>query len=298
MSVTTLAGYSLQYYSFITSDTPDICSRYVVLLLFFQMFHKQRHGMGQLIRLTGTVGELTSDGRVPIKRLFSRDLENWEEAEEPFLVTDPSFNPNICPHLFEWNGWGGNLVFREMVQHEDGSLGTKFPPEMIPTSGAPLDLPFESVTGGASGNGKTVRISAPSSFETGMLTGVPQNVRITLNVKANTNSSAFGLRMRGSGKYEAGCELRFEPSRQRVQFDTPHQGRMGAESDSAILDVEGLDRSFTLDIFLKDDVVDVCIDDRRTIVSRCWNPHGDRLFFFAQDGEVTFESVEIRPLTE
>jgi hypothetical protein len=288
--------------------------------------------------------------------LISKDLEKWEEAEEPFLVTDPSFNPNICPHLFEWNGWhyvmagfttrsgvwmsrkpfgpwtlqkptrldllavpktapftggrrifagfledrgwGGNLVFRELVQHEDGTLGTKFPPEMIPESGPLLDLSLEPLSNGASGNGKTVRISAPNGFETGMLTGVPQNVRITLTVKPKADSSAFGLRMRGSGKYEAGCELRFEPSRQRVQFDTPHQGQRGVESDAAILDVEGLDRSFTLDIFLKDDVVDACIDNRRTIVSRCWNPGGDRLFFFAQNGDVTFDSVEIRPLTE
>ena len=49
-------------------------------------------------------GKLTDDGRIPIKWLFSKDLKDWEEAEAPFLVTDPSFNPNICPHLFEWNG--------------------------------------------------------------------------------------------------------------------------------------------------------------------------------------------------
>ena len=46
------------------------------------------------------------------------------------------------------------------------------------------------------------------------------------------------------------------------------------------------------------DIVDVCIDNRRTIVTRYWNPRGDRLFLFAQDADVAFDSVEIRPLSE
>jgi hypothetical protein len=29
-------------------------------------------------------------------------------------------------------GWGGDIVFRELVQHADGTLGTKWPVEMIP----------------------------------------------------------------------------------------------------------------------------------------------------------------------
>ena len=300
--------------------------------------------------LTG--GERTSDGRATIKRFFSSDLVNWEEAEDPLIVTDPRFSISICPHLFEWNGWyyfiagigvwmsenqfgpwtshtpsrldllsvpktgaftgnrrifagflgdrgwGGNLVFRELVQHEDGSLGTKFPPEMIPPCDEPVELPFKSLTKGTSGDGKTVQINAPDGFEAGMLTLVPQDVRITLNIRPKADSSFFGLCMRGSGNYEKGCELRFEPSRQRVQFGVPNQGSMGNDSNCEILDVEGLAHPFTLDIVLKDDVVDVCIDNRRTIVSRYWDPHGDRLFFFAQDADVSFDSVEIRPLSE
>ena len=317
-------------------------------------FYESETGLFHL--LTGTEGKLTDDGRIPIKRLFSKDLKNWEDAEEPFLVTDPTFIPNICPHLFEWNGWyyvmagpttrsgvwmsrkpfgpwtlqkpvrldllavpktapftggrrifagfledrgwGGNLVFRELVQHEDGTLGTKFLPEMVPECGPPLDLPFEALGSGVSGNGKTVSISAPGGIETGMLTGIPQKARITCKVEAHSDSPAFGLRMRASVNNEDGCELRFEPSRQRVQVDTPHPWQREIESDAAILDVEELDRPFTLDIFLKDDIVDVCIDDRRTIVSRCWNPNGDRLFLFAQNGDMIFGSIQVRPLTE
>lgn len=315
-------------------------------------FHDQETGLFHLL----TLGERMRDGHTSIKRLVSSDLKNWEQAEEPVIVTDSRFNPDICPHLFEWNGWyylmagyttrsgvwksrnqfgpwalqkstrldllavpktaeftdgrrimagfledrgwGGNLVFRELVQHEDGSLGTRFPPEMIPLSGDPLDLPFEPLTGGVSGSGERVDISAPDGFGAGMLTGVPQNVRITLNVKPRAGSSRFGLRMRSASRDEEGCELRFEPAAQRVQFGLPHRGHGGSVSDAAITQVEGLDRPFGLDIVLKHDIVDVCIDNRRTIVTRCWNPRGDRLLLFAQGADVAFDAIEIRPLSE
>ena len=207
-------------------------------------------------------------------------------------------------------GWGGDLVFRELIQHEDGSLGTKFPPEMIPQSGEPLNLPFTALTEGASGNSKTFRLSspegrietisvnAPDGFEVGMLTEVPRDVRITLQVRQESDSACFGLCVRGSGSYQEGCELRFEPTKQRVQFGNPDDGKMGRDSDYAIDHVEGLDCPFVLDIVMKDDIVDVCIDNRRTIIKRCPNLQGNRLFFFAQNSEVTFDSIEIRPLLD
>ncbi|MFC1601501.1 LamG-like jellyroll fold domain-containing protein [Candidatus Sumerlaeota bacterium] len=303
--------------------------------------------------LTG--GKQTSDGRPTIKRFFSCDLMNWEEAEEPFIVTDARFNISICPHLFEWNGWyyfmagftessgvwlshdlfgpwtlhkphkldflavpktapftgdrrifagfledrgwGGNLVFRELIQHGDGALGTKFPPEMVPISGEAMDLTFKSLTPGASGSGRTIQIRASDSFERGMVTGVPRDVRITLNVAPRADASCFGLCMRGSDNCEKGCELRFEPSKQRVQFAIPHQEQMEDDWRTTSTDVEGLDQPFTLDIILKDDIVDVCIDNRRTMVTRYSDLHGDRLFFFGQNADVSFDSVEIRPLS-
>ena len=158
-----------------------------------------------------------------------------------------------------------------------------------------MDLPFKVLTKGATGNGKTIRVNAPGGFEAAMLTDVPNNVRITLQSKAEPNSCYFGLCVRGMGHYQQGCELRFEPAKQRVQFGVPQDGSMGEESGHAIYHVDGLERSFTLDIILQDDIVDVCIDNRRTIIGR-YKGQGNRLFFFAQNADVVFDSVEIRQL--
>ena len=194
-------------------------------------------------------------------------------------------------------GWGGNAVFRELIQHKDGTLGTKFPAEMIPRIGEPMDLPFKTLTKGATRDGKTIRVNSSDGFEVAMLTDVPNNARITLQAEAKPSSAYFGLCVRGMGHYQQGCELRFEPTNQRVQFGAPKDGSMGEESGHAIHHVEGLDHPFTLEIILKDDIVDVCIDNRRTIIGR-YKGHGDRIFFFAQNADVLFDSVEIRPLLE
>jgi len=194
-------------------------------------------------------------------------------------------------------GWGGNAVFRELIQHEDGTLGTRFPAEMIPQSGDRVDVPFEALTKDATGNEKRIQVSSSEGLEVAMLTDVPDNARITLQVEATPNSQYFGLCVKGTGDYQQGCELRFEPINQRVQFGAPKDGGMGEESGHAISHVEGLDRPFTLDIILKDDIVDVCVDNRRTIIGR-YKQNGDRIFFFAQNADVVFDSIEIRPLLE
>jgi hypothetical protein len=201
-------------------------------------------------------------------------------------------------------GYAGEAVFRELVQHEDGTLGTKWPAEMIPHSGPPLKLTFEALDKGAVSSDEGIRVSGPAIFSAGALEGVPQDVRITMRVKPTAGVRAFGVCVRGKGAYEGGCELRFEPARQRVQYGSPANGGMAPDfkpgnSDGGfgIEGVSGLDQAFALDIIVKNDFVDACIDNRRTVISRRPDrPQGDRLFFFVDGGEVFFEDVQVRAL--
>ena len=66
-------------------------------------------------------------------------------------------------------------------------------------------------------------------------------------------------------------------------------------ADACIGNLTGLDRPFILDLIAKDDLVDACIDGRRTILKR-QAAQGDRLFLFANQGEVSFEEISVRPL--
>jgi hypothetical protein len=230
-------------------------------------------------------------------------LGPWEEMEP--TIYDGLFVPKVAEFtgnrrilagfIFE-RGWAGHLALRELVQGPDGSLGMKFAPELIPACGPP-----------AAGDRPTVSVNAGAGFSAVPLVGVPRNARVTLRVVPAAGAQGFGVCFRGRGEYEDGCELRFEPSRQRAQYGRPFQhgpakdaaGRVADGRDFALDNVEGLDRPFRLDIIVKNDLVDTCIDCRRTMITRRDPaPDGDRLFLFARQGRVAFESIEIRPLVE
>jgi hypothetical protein len=205
-------------------------------------------------------------------------------------------------------GFGGRFeryateaVFRELVQHSDGTLGMKWPAEMIPPAGGPLPLKIERLAGDVSPSNAGVRLSATAGTATAFMDRVPANVRITLRVVPTGTPRAFGLCVRGRGDYAAGRELRFEPARQRFRYAMPGGKNplpAGSRNCPVLEAVAGLDRPFDLDVIVKDDIIDACIDQRRTLFHRNRDATGERLFFFTEGGEVTFENLCVRPLVE
>jgi beta-fructofuranosidase len=181
--------------------------------------------------------------------------------------------------------WGGHLLFRELVQFPDGTLGSKFPAEMIPPAGEPVPLDFTLLAGAGRGEAGRITLKALLGLTVGAVTGVAHNAYIRLQVRPQAGVGQFGLRLRGVGAFEGGYDLAFLPLERMV--------RLGSETIHA---VDGLDQPFTVEIVLHDEIIDVCIDGRCCIVNRCPERRGDRLFFFAQDTGVVFEQVEVRPL--
>ncbi len=200
--------------------------------------------------------------------------------------------PNAC--------YGGELLVRELIQHPDGILGTKWLKEMIPESGTSLSLPFKATLGNAVAEDDVIRISAPAGFAVGTLERVPQDVRITLRVNPEPGTRHFGLCVRGKGEYQSGCELQFCPSDMRVQFAPVTEGRMAGESGrwTGISSVTDINRPFTLDVIVKDDLIDACIDNRRTLITRNHTRlDGDQLFLFVSHGTVVYENIQVYPLS-
>jgi beta-fructofuranosidase len=180
--------------------------------------------------------------------------------------------------------WGGNLVLREIVQHPDGTLGTKFAPEVALPAGAPLALQVRPLTLGAGCQGRTIHLRGASGLEAAVADNIPLNVRIRMKVQLQPGAAKFGLRLRGDD-FAGGCEL---------AFLVPE--RMVTLHDTTIYGVEGLAQPFSLEIVAYEDVFDVCIDERRCIINRCPQPRGDKLFLFAQNAEVTLHNLQVEPL--
>lgn len=181
--------------------------------------------------------------------------------------------------------WGGHVVFRELVQHFDGTLGVKFPTEMVPSSGAASALPLTALTSGATVTADRIRLEAGSGMAAVRLQGLPQNAHISLICLPGPQAVRYGLRLRETAPFEDGVSLELLAAARRVELH-----------DAALGPVSGLDAPFTLEIVLKDDLIDVCVDDRVCLINRCPQQRGDGLTLFCHTGSITFENLTIRPL--
>ena len=195
--------------------------------------------------------------------------------------------------------WAGNALFRELVQYADGTLGTRFVPEMQPEM-QPCSPTFEALTAGVSSDtcgdqnslaGKqagcpSVTLDAPQGQSAAVLSPLPQNFRLRCTVIPNRehlpSAGRFGLGLRGSGAMRSFIELACEPSVGRVW--------LGEQSlDCAA----GLEQPFTLEVRCQGDLVEVCLNQQRCLVNRLGQPEGERLFLFCEHGRVTFADIEI-----
>jgi beta-fructofuranosidase len=191
--------------------------------------------------------------------------------------------------------YAGNALFRELIQYEDGTLGTCWPREMIPASTAPVPLNLRLSGSTSFDEHGALRVVGPHPTAAN-LDGIPANARLSLRISPGLGTSYFGLRLRGTAGAGQGYQLQFAPREQTVRVfsvDNPatinHRG---------IADVTGLDQPFDVDIVMCDDIIDVCVDGRRCLCTRLPEQRGSHLSFFNEHGEVTFANIEVRALLE
>jgi beta-fructofuranosidase len=182
--------------------------------------------------------------------------------------------------------FGGNAVFRELVQAADGTLRAKFPAEMVPWGRALSNPAIKALASGVGCSGRGVRLSAPEGLAAAVIDGVPRDVRLTLRVAPAAGVAGFGLRLRAAETFNSGYELHFAPHAGVVRLN-----------EQVICGVTGLDHPFDLEVVLMGDLIDVCIDGRRTVIDRCPERVGEWAFLYAQDGEVVFDVAEVVALT-
>jgi beta-fructofuranosidase len=181
--------------------------------------------------------------------------------------------------------WGGHLFFRELVQASDGTLSTRFVPELALPVGAPLPLTPAPLTAGAAVTPGRVALEAGTGMAVAGLSGVPHNAQITATVRPQSGVQRLGLRLRESTPFSGGYAVEVRPAEHRVEL-----------FDAVLSPVAGLDEPFTLEIILKDDIIDLCLDNRHCLINRCPEQQGDGLSLFCHNGAVVFEQLEIRPL--
>jgi hypothetical protein len=181
--------------------------------------------------------------------------------------------------------FGGNILLRELIQHADGSLGTKFVEEMALAGDPVANLRLSSLGSGAKIEGSQIHLVARQGLEAVVCDDLPGNVRWKLRLTPGEGAVEFGLRLRADQEFDSGVDLHFSPDEKTVRLN-----------QEWLFGVEGLEKPFDLEIILWQDLIDVTIDHHRTLVDRCPEKRGNRLFFYAQDSTVAFELIEINSL--
>lgn len=183
--------------------------------------------------------------------------------------------------------FGGNSLFRELTQEPDGTLNTRFPAEMIPTTAPAIDAKIiEDIHAKMVGR-NSIAINAPASVGAAHVENVPENCRITLVIDPVGLNEGYGFYVHSGKKAEGGYNINFSASAKTVSI-----------GNTSIEAVNGLDKPITVDIVLKDGIIDMDVDHRRTIVNRTYEQTGSFLWFYAKHGKVSFRSIKISPLSE
>jgi beta-fructofuranosidase len=183
--------------------------------------------------------------------------------------------------------FGGNSLFREVIQLPDGTLETKFPEEMIPETGAALPLKIGADAGATLTGAGDLQISSLNGVGTAHLDNIPLNCRISMIIEPKGPNEEYGLYLRSDEKAAEGYRLNFSSNNQLVSL-----------GNTSIKAVTGLDKAIKIDMILKDDIIDVSIDGKRCIVNRTPEQKGKFIWFYAKHGSVDFKSIKISPLTE
>jgi beta-fructofuranosidase len=192
--------------------------------------------------------------------------------------------------------YAGFAVFRELVQRSDGTLGSRWPTEMVPATGHAISPGFTALTAGAAREPRGIRIESLQGFAAAGLSPVPKDMLIRFRVNPAAGARSFGIGVRGSGRFEDALSLQMEPARGKVGWRRARTESWRECETAALYGVEGLDRPFQVELLALGDILDVCIDGRRTLINHDLTGQGDALFFFCHDGAVGFEEIEIRPV--
>jgi beta-fructofuranosidase len=182
------------------------------------------------------------------------------------------------------SGYAGWAVFRELIQNPDGTLGTTFVPEMVPPSGEPVATQCKLQGPGPVGDGHSVHLSAAEGSAAATFLPMPRNARIRLRMTCQ--AAVVRLNLRTSNTDAQGIPIEIRPTERRVSVDAA----------KALSDVDGLDQPFTLDIVAKDQILDMSINQHRTLVNWVPNAAGDKMTISVEKGSATCDQIEIAPL--
>lgn len=210
------------------------------------------------------------------------DLLDCPQYRVPKTAAFPGGRRRLAAGFQVKQGYGGQLVWREMVQREDGTLGMKFVEEFtkaISRSAVPLERE---------------RFSLPhtNGFSEVALGPMPEQFWMECTVLPASPQSNYGFSIGCSENLTAGWDIRFEPGMRKIGVHSMSSRSWEQNEEASIYAVADLEKPVKVEAMVGKDFVDLCINGSRTLISSI-EPFGRNFRFFSQFGATTFDNVAI-----
>ncbi len=159
----------------------------------------------------------------------------------------------FLPHAQNGDSYAGNVVFRELIQNQDGTLDIANVPELLPQPSV--------------GQGSwVVRPQAPEEYAQADWVKLPAASFVRLKIKPDSPSVSYGLTLRQEGG--RGYEIRLDPFWQKAGIYR-RDGNLFFDADkSALPGVKGLEDEVILELSVYRNILDVCINGRWATLRR------------------------------
>ncbi len=203
-------------------------------------------------------------------------------------------------YLFGWNPtkageadagayqWGGHLVIHKLVQEPDGHLSTAIPETLEArfTGAVPVEPanPAQWIGEGC------CRISRESGFAAAAIKNVPDGCMISFDVTLREDTACAGLMIHTGEDLEKGYMLRLEQT--DMVFDSTDRVCEHPEIRRRIPGGRG--RRHRISLLMEGTVFLAYLDNRLALSARMYDLKGPCAAFYVQDGEASFENVQIK----
>ncbi len=207
--------------------------------------------------------------------------------------------------LDKGRGYAGRAVFREYLQRTDGTLATRWPPEMIPRTGPPVSLSTpalaepstKTATESAGKSAASFVIDAPDGFAAVDLGLVPRDILLRFEALPGPGTLCFGVGIRGRENLNGALMLEVDPGRRKIGWRRAEDPSWRECESAALYEVNGFEKLTQIAVVALDETFDVCVNDERTLISRhAADTGGDHLFFYCHNGGVALSSVVVQPI--
>jgi beta-fructofuranosidase len=180
--------------------------------------------------------------------------------------------------------WGGQAVFRELLQLPNGALRIRPLPEVQPAVKPETGLEVKPVTPAPRRVPAGWLLQRSGGLEALWAEDLPRDAHLRLRLRLGQGQGPFGLRLRAGG-FESGYSLDINPAEASARL-----------ADQELRGWQPMGETVEIEITLYGTLLDVCLDGQHCLVTRGVEQNGNGLWIYAIDRELTVEEARVAPL--